>query len=352
MPKKTRTAVEKIDPENCGADSPAIVKAAGIIKNGGLVSFPTETVYGLGANALDPSAVKKIFAAKGRPPDNPLIVHISSVSEIHNVARDVPRAALKLAGFFWPGPLTMVLRKKENVPYETTGGLETVAVRLPSNKAARALIAAAGVPVAAPSSNSSGKPSATDASHVETDLDGKIDMILDGGPSEIGLESTVADLTVFPPLVLRPGFVTFEDLKKIEPSFEIAVGSHENGPKSPGMKYKHYSPEAELIIVSGEPERVISKINGLAAEYIKKGKKTCVMARDETVSRYDSRARAISAGPRNDTGAVARNLYKILREFDFYGADIIFAEGCPETGLGFSVTDRLARASGRETVYV
>jgi len=341
--------LDRTDQKNYTA---AIREAAGIIKGGGLVSFPTETVYGLGANALGPEAVRKIFAAKGRSPDNPLIVHIASMPELDDVADDIPQVALKLAGAFWPGPLAMILLKKDIVPHETTGGLGTVAVRLPSHETARALIAEVGVPIAAPSSNASGKPSATDAAHVEADLSGAIDMILDGGPSPIGIESTVADLSSFPPRILRPGFITLEDLRKIEPSFEVFDG-RDPRPRSPGMKYTHYSPAARVIVFSGEPENVAAAIIKTAGENEKIGKKTGVMACDETARYYGGvRARVISAGSRERVNDIAFNLFRVLREFDFYGVDIILAEGYAAEGLGFSVMDRLVRASGEAALKV
>jgi len=341
-----QTEIVILDPNDARKNSKAIKKAAAVIKSGGLVSFPTETVYGLGADALNPEAVKKIFAAKGRPPDNPLIVHVASMSALDHLAADIPPAAYRLARLFWPGPFTMILKKRPVVPPETTGGLDTVAVRFPSDSNARLLIEESGTPIAAPSANGSGTPSATESAHVESDFYGRIDMILDGGPSAIGIESTVADLSSFPPRLLRPGFVTFEELIRAEPSF-IAGGGDDTRPRSPGMKYTHYSPAARVVVVTGDTDEIIKKISELESEYAACGKKTGIMASDETARKYLSKnTRVISAGSRARVETVARNLFKILREFDYYGTDVILAEGYPENGLGLSVMDRLVRAAG------
>ena len=330
------------------ADSDAAIRqAADVIKAGGLVAIPTETVYGLGADALNPAAVKKIYVAKGRPADNPLIIHIADMDGLNEVAFDIPPLAYALADKLWPGPLTLILKKHSRVPSETTGGLATAAVRLPRNETARRLIRAAGTPIAAPSSNVSGRPSATTAKHVFDDLGGRIDMILDGGACEIGLESTVCDLLSSPPRVLRPGAVTLTMLRDVEPSF-VQAGPGE-GAMSPGMRYTHYAPKAEVMLVTGG--NTVRKILDLIAEYAQAGKRIGVMASDETAALYEGcGATVISAGSRERLETIAANLYETLREFDRRGVDVIFAEGYAPEGLGFTITDRLARAAGGRVI--
>jgi len=346
------TVIERVDPADPQKNTGAIKRAAAVIKAGGLAAFPTETVYGLGADAFNPAAVKKIFAVKGRPADNPCIVHIAGMDGLDGVAADIPPLAYRLAEKFWPGPFTMVLNKKSGVPYETTGGLETVAVRLPANETARLLIREAGTPIAAPSCNISGSPSATRAEHAADDLFGKIDIILDGGPSVIGLESTVADLTAAVPSILRPGGITAEMLIEAEPAFEwLMSAASDEKPKSPGIKYTHYSPKADVVVVTGAPEEIADAIIRLNAAYIKSGKKTGVMATDETFARYSNQgARVVSAGSRYKMENVAAGIYRLLREFDRCGADVILAEGYPDIGLGVSVMDRLIKAAGGNVV--
>ena len=352
-----RTIIEQVSSDNPEKNMPAIKTAAKILSGGGLVAFPTETVYGLGANALDPFAVKKIFKAKGRPSDNPLIVHVSSIEDFEQVVSDIPPLAYTLAEAFWPGPLTMILPKAKIIPLETTAGLSTVAVRIPDNKTATLLIKEAGVPIAAPSANSSGKPSSTLSSHVELDLDGKIDMIIDSGPVKIGIESTVVDLSVSPPCVLRPGFITLDMLKKIDNSFESGVGHtsdcpSDSAPKSPGVKYTHYSPTANLIIISGENESMVGKIKELA--YANKStKKTGILTCCENFKRYNSAdSVVISVGKRSNMETITPNLFTALRTFDYKAVDIIIAEAFPSDGLGASVMDRLTKASGNTIISV
>ena len=345
-----QTIIKQVSSDNPSENMPAIKTAASILQNGGLVAFPTETVYGLGANALDPNAVKRIYKAKGRPSDNPLIIHISSLDEFRQVVCDIPPLAYELADMFWPGPLTMILPKSKIIPLETTAGLDTVAVRMPENKVASLLIKKAGIPVAAPSANSSGKPSSTLSSHVELDLDGKIDMIIDSGPVKIGIESTVVDLSVSPPIVLRPGSITIDMLRKIDPAFEsggayVSDCNSENAPKSPGMKYTHYSPAAELVIVSGKNENMIGKINELVNAN-KPTKKTGVLTCSENLAHYNlNDSIVISVGERSNMETVAPNLFTALRTFDYSGVDIIFAESFPSEGVGLSIMDRLVKAS-------
>lgn len=331
-------------------------EAAEIIRSGGLVAFPTETVYGLGANALDPEASKRIYAAKGRPSDNPLIVHICRFEELEFIAKEVPTQAGKLADAFWPGPLTMIVWKNEKVPYETTGGMDTVAIRMPNHPVALALIEESGCMIAAPSANTSGKPSPTEAGHVALDLDGKIPMILDGGPVGIGIESTIIDLTEKIPMILRPGYITKEMLEevlgeevRIDPGI-IAADSTKK-PKAPGMKYKHYAPKADLVLVEGEQEAVVAKINALVREKQAAGLKVGVVATDETESLYQADY-VVTIGARSDEDAIARHLYKILREFDDWNVDAIYSESFSTPRIGQAIMNRLMKAAGHQVIQV
>lgn len=332
-----------------------VKKAAEIIKRGGLVAFPTETVYGLGANGLDENAVPKIYKAKGRPSDNPLILHISKLDEIEDIVKEIPKSALILAEEFWPGPLTMVFKKSERIPYRTTGGLESVAIRMPSNKIARELIKAAGVPIAAPSANSSGRPSPTKAAHVIYDLDGKIDMVIDGGAVDIGIESTIVDVTGEVPVILRPGFITEKMLSEAIGRVEIdeVVKSlspdKDLKPKAPGMKYRHYAPRGKMTIYKGSHSKVVERIN----EEISKleGKKTGVLATDETKSYYRADI-IISLGSREDGESIAHNLFDALRKFDDDDVEFIFSEGFDENKLGFAIMNRLHKSAGYNIINV
>ena len=343
-----RTIVLKVNSENPEEDK--IKAAAKIIRRGGLVAFPTETVYGLGADALNPKAVQRIFEAKNRPFDNPLIVHIADKREIYRLSDEIPEGIDKLMDF-WPGPLTLILKASRIVPRETTGGLDTVAIRMPNHKVALALIRESRVPIAAPSANLSGRPSPTTAMHVKQDLEGRIDMILDAGPTKIGVESTVLDLTSKPPQILRPGGLPFEELKRVLKEITIhpsAVADKnlqiERAP-SPGMKHRHYSPKAQLILVEGDIDAVINKIQELVDRYDESGKKVGVLATDET--RYHYRADVIkSLGSREDFACLAKNLFRLLREFDEEKVDVIIAEGVPLKNLGLAVMNRLRKASG------
>ena len=332
-----------------------LYRAAQIIKKGGLVAFPTETVYGLGANGLDENAVPKIYEAKGRPSDNPLILHISEFDEIKNIVKEIPDIAVILADEFWPGPLTMVFKKSNIVPYRTTGGLESVAVRVPSNKIAREFIKMAGVPVAAPSANSSGRPSPTKADHVLSDLDGKIDMVIDGGTVDIGLESTIVDVTGEVPVILRPGFITEEMLSEaigrvqIDEAVKNLSPDKDLKPKAPGMKYRHYAPQGKMTIYKGNPEKVVKVINEEIAK--SEGKKTAVLATDET-KRYYKADIVISLGSREDCESIAHNLFDALRSFDDMGAEIIFSEGFDESRLGFAIMNRLHKSAGYNIMNV
>ena len=332
-----------------------VKKAAEIIKRGGLVAFPTETVYGLGANGLDENAVPKIYEAKGRPSDNPLILHISKLDEIEDIVKEIPKSALILAEEFWPGPLTMVFKKSERIPYRTTGGLESVAIRMPSSKIARELIKAAGVPIAAPSANSSGRPSPTKAAHVIYDLDGKIDMVIDGGEVDIGIESTIVDVTGEVPVILRPGFITEKMLSEAIGRVEIdeVVKSlnpdKDLKPKAPGMKYRHYAPRGKMTIYKGSHSKVVERIN----EEISKleGKKTGVLATDETKSYYRADI-IISLGSREDGESIAHNLFDALRKFDDDDVEFIYSEGFDENKLGFAIMNRLHKSAGYNIINV
>jgi L-threonylcarbamoyladenylate synthase len=334
-----KTRIFNIDPENINEIS--ILQCADILKSGGTVAFPTETVYGLGANALDKTAIKKIFSAKGRPSDNPLILHVHSFDEIKKYAKSIPPVAETLAHFFCPGPLSMILEKNSSVPDEATGGLNTAAFRIPSNKIALALIKSSGLPIAAPSANLSGKPSTTDGAHVVEDLSGRVDAIIDSGRSLIGLESTVIDLTVSPPEILRPGGISFNEIKMIVPSVKKAF-IHDTGhaPKSPGMKYRHYSPESPLMIVRGSISKVATRINELAADDPTIG----ILCSDETISLYNSKNK-ISAGSRSNPSEIAANIFHALRLFDKSGVSEIYCEYFDIGELEEAVMNRLTKAS-------
>ena len=327
-----------------------IQTAAKILQEGGLVAFPTETVYGLGGNGLDGTACEKIYIAKGRPSDNPLILHISEFEELNPIVREISPAAQKLMDAFWPGPLTMVFPKSDIVPEKATGGLDTVAVRFPNHPVARAIIKAAGLPIAAPSANSSGKPSPTRASHVEFDLNGKIDMIVDGGAAEWGLESTIVDVSGEVPMILRPGAVTKEMMEEVVGTVEIDPAilqkpAADLKPKAPGMKYTHYSPKAEVILVKGETTAVADEINRLAAEDMAHGLKTGVMATEETKNLYQADI-VLSLGSRERPEEIGANLFKFLRKFDFLGAERVYSEVFSEEGEGMAIMNRLNKAAG------
>lgn len=332
--------------------------AAGILKAGGLVAFPTETVYGLGADALNPAASHKIYKAKGRPSDNPLIVHIADLKDLEVLTYDIPEGAYKLAETFWPGPLTIILKKRAIVPYETTGGLDTVAVRMPAHKLARELIIRSGVYVAAPSANLSGKPSPTSAKHVIKDLNGRIDMILDGGKSTYGLESTVIDLSVKNPIVLRPGCVKKSMLESVigPVGIDAAILIHDMAdkdmvPKAPGMKYRHYAPEGCLIIYEGDASKVIEAVNAKAGEYLKAGKSVGIIATDETAKCYNCGI-IKSIGSRKDEDSIAAGLYATLREFDELNTEYILSESFSDNHYGQAIMNRLLKAAGYRIVKV
>ncbi len=347
------TKVVLIDEQHI--DDELIREAGRIIRAGGLVAFPTETVYGLGGDALNPASSKKIYEAKGRPSDNPLIVHIADMESLPAIVENVPETAKKLAAAFWPGPLTMIMKKAAAVPGETTGGLDTVAVRMPSHSVALAFIEAAGGYVAAPSANRSGRPSPTVADYVVEDLGGRIEMILDGGDVELGLESTIVDLTVEPPVILRPGFVTEEDLVgvlgQVEQDATLFADDSGQAPKAPGMKYRHYAPKGELTIVRGSAAAVTDYINTGLSEGREKNKKTGVIATDETIGSYRADVPR-SVGKRTDVNAVAKGLYRILREFDDEGVELIYSESFDGGGVSQAVMNRLLKAAGHRVIDV
>ena len=323
-----------------------IQTAADLLRIGGLVGIPTETVYGLGANGLDPAAVGRIFQAKGRPQDNPLILHIPGADWLERYCRDIPAAAYELARRFWPGPLTMVLRRRDNVPDQVTAGLDTVGMRCPAHPLCRAVIQAADVPVAAPSGNTSGRPSPTTAAHMLEDMDGRIDAILDGGPCSVGVESTIVDLTCTPPRLLRPGGITLEQLRAalgevaVDPAVTRLMGAGER-PRAPGMKYRHYAPKAPVTVVTGEPERSAAYIAAHA------GPGDGVICFEEFLPMYAGGARPVmSLGPAGDKGEQARRGFDALRAFDHTAVSAIWAQ-CPDSGgIGLAVTNRLNKAAG------
>lgn len=333
-----------------GRERESILRAAAWIRSGELVAFPTETVYGLGADALRDEAAARIYAAKGRPSDNPLIAHIADREQLAALVREIPDCAVRLMDAFWPGPLTLVFRKTDRVPYGTTGGLDTVAVRMPAHETARALIRAAGVPVAAPSANTSGRPSPTTAEHVLEDLGGKIPCILDGGPVGIGLESTIIDVTGAVPVILRPGYISREMVETVvgpvetDPAVEQPL-SADAVPKAPGMKYRHYAPRASLTIVTGEIQDVITSINRLTAKAQQDGKLCGVICTEETKGQYQCENRKV-IGSRKRPETIAHNLYAVLRQFDGDGTEVIFSESFEGGQLGQAVMNRLKKAAG------
>ena len=324
--EKTRETLEK---------NPGLLEAAEILKNGGLVAFPTETVYGLGANALNEEAAKKIYAAKGRPSDNPLIAHISCMEELPAIVKEIPEAGRKLAEKYWPGPLTMIFPKKDIVPYGTTGGLDTVAVRMPVDPVANCLIHLAGVPIAAPSANTSGRPSPTKAEHVIEDMDGKIEMIIDGGAVGIGVESTIVDVSSEIPTLLRPGAITIEMLREtlgqvdIDPVI-LGPVSGDIKPKAPGMKYRHYAPKADMTLVEGDMDKVVAYINEQTKKAEAEGKKVGIICTEESQDMYQGGNLEV-IGSREHEETVAHNLFAVLRDFDARKVDCIFPRAFPKT---------------------
>ncbi|MEG0250407.1 MAG: L-threonylcarbamoyladenylate synthase [Peptostreptococcus sp.] len=338
------TIIKTIDPNNIDMDT--IDEFGKMLRDGKTVIFPTETVYGLGANALDENAAAKIYTAKGRPSDNPLLVHVSDISEVDDLVKNVDEKAKMLMEKFWPGPLTILFKKESIIPDRTSGGLDTVAIRMPSDEVARRIIKAAGVPIAAPSANISGKPSPTKAEHIIEDMNGRVDAILIGGECNFGVESTIVDLSGDYPLVLRPGCVTLEMLRGVLGKVEIdpsIMNKDDNiKAKAPGMKYKHYSPDAQVYIVSGNDEARVLKINELIEENSKKGLKTGVLCMGKNLSRYNTKT--FNLGDNYED--VAHNLFDELIKLDKEGIDIAYTESFEEKGVGVAIMNRLKKSAG------
>lgn len=347
------TIIQKINKDNFTAEE--LKEAASILKDGGLVAFPTETVYGLGADGLNEEAAKKIYAAKGRPSDNPLIIHICNMDSLEDITAEIPDYGKRLAEAYWPGPLTMIFKKNSIVPYSTTGGLETIAVRMPAEPISRELIRMSGAYIAAPSANISGKPSPTLAKHVIDDLNGKVDMIIDGGSAVIGLESTIVDLTGKIPVILRPGYITKAMLEEVVGEVEIDSAILDSGsttrPKAPGMKYKHYAPKGEVTIFEGNIEDVVSEINRKAKEVTEAGHKVGVIATDETISQYGY-GTVKTIGTRADDTSIARSLFALLREFDSLQTEYIYTESFISDDLGEAIMNRLLKAAAHRVIQV
>lgn len=350
-----KTKIQQINPEQFQNEE--LAEACEILQQGGLVAFPTETVYGLGGDAMHPEAAAKIYEAKGRPSDNPLIVHIAKRKSLYDIAAKVPEKAMKLAEAFWPGPLTMIFQKQIQVPDSTTGGLNTVAVRMPSHPIALELIRQSNVYIAAPSANISGRPSPTQAEHVIEDLEGRIDMIIDGGIVGIGLESTIIDMSSGDPTILRPGYITKQMLEEVIGKVHVdpAVVSRTVSPnivaKAPGMKYRHYAPKGQLTIVEGELDAVVAKINQLVENHITEGRRVAVIATEETKARYHQ-GTICSIGSRKSEGSIASGLYHILREMDHLGAEFIYAESFEEDSMGQAIMNRMLKAAGYHLLQV
>lgn len=350
-----RTQVQKINPEDF--QDQELQTACTVLQEGGLVAFPTETVYGLGADALRPEASRRIYEAKGRPSDNPLIIHIADMDALYDVAEGISHQAIQLAEAFWPGPLTMIFQKKEKVPFSTTGGLDTVAVRMPGHPVALALLRRSGVYIAAPSANLSGRPSPTKAEHVREDLEGRVDLILDGGDVGIGLESTILDLSVERPVILRPGYVTRNMLEEVigqvqlDPAVSPDTMRQDIVAKAPGMKYRHYAPRGEMTIVEGEIGQVVAAINRMAEEKRALGIRVAVIATEETKELYQCEL-IRSIGSRKTEGSIAAGLYDILREMDHLKAEFIFAESFETDRLGKAIMNRMLKAASHHLIRV
>lgn len=343
--KQFRTDIMKINEKR--PNHIIISKATKLICNGEIIAFPTETVYGLGANALDPSAVSKIFEIKGRPPDNPLIIHIADMKTLRTLVNQIPPRANRIIKKFWPGPVTLVLKKSNIVPKITTGGLSTVAVRMPRNNVALALIRNSGLPIAAPSANISGRPSPTTATHVKDDLDGKIKLILDGGSTKIGIESTVIDMTQPTPMILRPGGISKESIEKeigkvLFHNSLIGIDSKKiNNYKSPGMKYRHYSPKARVILVEGAENDAKSKIIQLTQKLEAEGKKVSIMTASKSLKLNSEKIQYMG----RSLETIGRNLFANLRQADKNNIDVIIVQGIQYNKIGFAIMNRLKKAA-------
>lgn len=351
---KMKTEVLSIDRRKINREELAI--AGEIIKKGGLVAFPTETVYGLGGDGLNPASSKAIYEAKGRPSDNPLIIHIADIEALSSIVKDIPDIAKTLADRFWPGPLTMILPKSDIVPYETTGGLDTVAVRMPRDEIALELIRQGGGYIAAPSANTSGRPSPTKASHVYEDLAGRIEMIIDGGEVGIGVESSIIDITGDKPTILRPGYITKEMLEEIVDSVEydpaLTCVTGDIKPKAPGMKYRHYAPKAKLTVVEGHPNSVREAMKKYIADNREKGVKTGIICDREDRNYFFESDYVICVGSVDDKEEVARRLYDALREFDKTDVDEIYSVSFGNEGLSVAIMNRLLKAAGQNVIRV
>ncbi|RVU54681.1 L-threonylcarbamoyladenylate synthase [Anaerosphaera multitolerans] len=345
------TEIIKIDVDNIEDDK--IKRISKAFKEGKLVVFPTETVYGLGANGYDKEACKSIFKAKGRPQDNPLILHIAEIAQVEELVSEIPDSAKDLMEMFWPGPLTLILKKSEKVSEVVTAGLDTVAIRMPSHKVARAILKDCMLPIAAPSANISGKPSTTSFNRVLEDLGSKVDIVVDGGRSDVGIESTVVDLTVNPPMILRPGKVTKEDIEVLIPGIEVDPGiidsSSEVIPKSPGQKYRHYAPRAEAQCFVGDLDKVVKEINKRAEE--NSHLKIAVLATEETVNDYKNVDLLLNLGSRENMEEIAGNLFEMLRRCDDEKVDLIYIEGFEVRGIGASVMNRIVKACGGKIIF-
>ena len=330
-----------------------MTKAAEFIKNGGLVAFPTETVYGLGGDGLNSEAASKIYKAKGRPSDNPLILHINDQKMLHKIVNDVNSMAKKIMTAFCPGPITLILPKSDIVPSSVTGGLNTVAVRMPDNDIARELIRLSNTPIAAPSANISGRPSPTTAQAVYNDLHDRIDMILDGGACHFGVESTIVDCTEDVPIILRPGAITKEMLEELFPVVKIdrAIVGDNVVPKAPGMKYKHYAPKANMILFEGSSAKMVEAIASKMADYEKEGKKVGLVVSYEVAEKLQHENTAIY-GNQEDLLTIASEIYECLRFFDDKDVDIILAEGTTDKGIGLAIMNRLHKASGFNSIFI
>lgn len=355
----TRTRL--VDPER--PDPDAIAEAAEVIRRGGLVAFPTETVYGLGANALDADAVRRLFEAKGRPSTDPLIVHIAHVGQLGQVASHVPAEARRLALAFWAGPLTLIVPKKPSIPDVVTAGLPSVAVRVPAHRVARALMETAGVPVAAPSANRFSRPSPTRAAHVLEDLDGRIDLVLDGGPTPIGVESTIVDCTISPPVLRRPGGVTREQLLALVPGLvvESRAGEAETAQPAPGQLLRHYAPRARMTLYEGAPEAVVERVGLDVRQLAGQGSRVGILAPEEDVMALAPRIAALASsgrvmtrafGPRRDLAVAARGLFDAMRALDAEGPDVMLAIGVGAEAIGAAIHDRLLRAAEGRIIRV
>lgn len=318
-------------------------KAAEFLKKGGLVAFPTETVYGIGANALDASVVEKIYRAKGRPLDNPLIVHVANKEQVNKYVTEIPDIAYPLMNLFWPGPLTLIFNKNEHIPDVITGGLKTVGIRVPNHQLALDLLELADIPIAAPSANLSGKPSPTSVKHVIEDLYGRVDMIIDGGDVPIGIESTVLDITVKMPIILRPGKITKEMIEKVIGQVQVANGENASVPRAPGMKYKHYAPKGELTIISGNQEYAINQINKMVIEDETKGMHVGIIATKEDKDLYN-KGTIIVIGSEKKPDEIAANLFRTLRMMDEKGVEQIYIRPFKEEDIGVATMNRLLKA--------